>query len=140
MELRIYDSHNFVSVDFGMWLIPKIKARLIADINKYSLKQFDEYINTTTSLDKLYSRIQYHSKDIIVFAANNLTCSGDDGEIVIRFDLTKLVPGFNQLRLNDAVKLINYGNLEIKGCPIFTNVFKHFEEEIDSYIGLYYNY
>lgn len=137
MELRIRDKNNLIDTDFGNWLIPIVKTRLINSIKSYKLTHWDKYLSTSDAVSRLYNKI-YKSSDIIVFAAQNLKCFGNAGEISITFDNTKLVPGFDRLLLSQAVKLLNYGNQDIKGCPIFTETFDFIAKDIDSYVGLYY--
>ena len=38
MELRIFDKDQFVTVEFGNWLIPKIKSKIIIIIQSLKLR------------------------------------------------------------------------------------------------------
>ena len=138
MELRIRDSQGFVDESFGYWLIPRIKAKLISNISKYKLANWDKYLTESETLNRLYKK-DYKTTDVIIFAANNLVCKGADGEITIHFDNTKFTPGFDRLRLDVIVKTINFGTLDTKGCSIFTDTLNHFAKDIDTYVGLYYS-
>lgn len=137
MELRIRDSNKFIDVQFGLWLIPRIKTKLISSIRKYKLNTWDTYLTEDASIKRLYKK-DYKAEDVITFAADNLSCTGVDGEISIQFNFNKLVPGFDRLRLTTIVKTINYGTLDIKSCPIFTDTFNYFAKNIDTYVGIYY--
>ena len=75
-----------------------------------------------------------------MFAADNLLCTCANGEVVITFNKTKFVQGYDRLQLVTLIKTINYGTLDIKGCPIFTDTLKYFETNIDTYIKLYYRF
>lgn len=138
MELRIRDSSNIVDVSFGNWLINNIlRYRLISNIHKYNFENWDKFLTESDSIKRLYKK-KYYTKDVIVFAANNLTCKGAPGEITIQFDSTKFIPGFDRLRLDVIVKTIDYGTLDIPSCPIFRKTLKYLADDIDTYVGLYY--
>lgn len=138
MELRIYDDEGFINKDFGEWLIPRIRVKLISSISKYkSLVNWDTYLTSSSTVDRLYD-IHYRAFDVVIFAAKNLVCTGTDGEITIHFDYNKFVPGFNRLKLNTIVKTINYGTTDTKACPIFTDSFDYFANDIDTYVRQYY--
>mgnify|MGYP003320578120 CR=1 FL=1 len=137
MELRIFDKNQFVTLDFGNWLIPYIKSKIISSIDKSKLIAWDTYFNETESIKKLYKKAP-KTFDIIVFIANNLECSGVDGEISITVSNTVFIPGFDRFRADIAAKLINYGNLEIHGYSIITDCFNHFATNIDDYVKSYY--
>ena len=139
MDLRIYDSHNFVDVDFGLWLINRIRVKLVSNISKYDLQVWDNFLNNSKELRRLYTK-KYKTEDLIIFASNNLTCSGDSGEITISFNPNQFAPGFDRIRLNTLLKTINYGTLDTKGCSIFSDTFNYFSENIDQYVSLYYNF
>lgn len=137
IELRIRDASKIIDENFARWLVPYIRTRLIASISQYKLAQWDDYITNSTTITKLYDK-EYKASDIIIFAANNIVYTCLPGEIIINFDNTKFIPGFDRLRIDTIVKLINYGTLEIKGCPIFLNTFNYFEKHIDLYVKYYY--
>ena len=50
----------------------------------------------------------------------------------------KFVSGYDRLNLERVLKTINYGTLSIKACPIVSNVFAYFAEDIVSYARQYY--
>lgn len=137
MELRIRDSQQVIDEGFANWLSFLIKTKLISNIGKYKLVNWDKYLTTSDSVNRLYKK-DYRTSEVIIFAANNIVCSCVPGEVVITFDNTKFVLGFDRLRLSTIVKTINYGTLDIKGCPIFIDTLTYFEENIDTYIRLYY--
>ena len=136
MKLHVYDDHKFVDIGFGFWLIPMIRAKLITNSRRYKLANWDKFLNESESISRLYSR-KYTTQEIIIFAANNLTCKGIDGDINILF-AEKPVPGFDRLSLNSIIKTINYGTLDVKACPIFTDTLNFFAENINTYLQMYY--
>lgn len=138
MELRIRDSNQIVDVEFGNWLISLIKVKLLSSLTKYNFDKWNEYLTKSDKLTRLYTR-NYTVFEVVRFASTNIVCKGSDGDISIQFDNTKLVPGFDRLHLHTIVKTINYGTLDIKGCPIFTDTFDYFSKDIDTYVSMYYD-
>lgn len=137
MELRVRDSNMLVDEEFGRWLIPRMRAKLRVSAYKYNLARWDKYINDSKDIVKLYDK-EYHITDIIFFASDNLICTGSNGDISIHFRNPVFVPGFDRLNLNVIVNTITYGTLDIKGCTLFKDMFNHFADNIDDYIGMYY--
>ena len=137
MELQINDSNNIIDVDFGRWLQSLIRIKLISSINKDKLIQLDNYFTNDASIRRLYNKL-YYTKDLIILAANNLVCSGTKGAITIKIKNNVFVPGYDRLNLSEAIKLINFGNLSVKGCFLFTNVFDYFSDNINQYVRYFY--
>lgn len=138
MELRIKDSEEFVDTDFGRWLVLRIRAKLISNLSKYNWAVLDKYLTDSSKIRRLYNK-SYKASDIIIFAANNLVCSGISGEIVISLNKDKFVPAYDRESLDVLARLINYGTLDVKGCPIFTDTFTDFSKNINMYLRLYYD-
>ena len=137
MELKLQDNHEFVDVGFGTWLIPKLSAKIINNIDSKKLVVWNKYLTTSTSIKRLYNK-EYSAQDILIFAARNLVCSGIPGQISITINKNIRAPGFDRISLYELVKLINYGNLNVKGYPVFTDTLHQVAEDIDSYLELYY--
>lgn len=138
MELIIRDSNKLLTDDFARWLLSKVKIKLIANISRYNVENFDNYLNESNDIKRLYKDKNYRASDIIMFAANNLVYSFSETEIRIHVDFNKYTPGYDRLKINTAAKLINYGTADKRGCPIFTNILNQFAENIQDYISLYY--
>ena len=138
MELRLRDSQNILNIDFGIWLIPMIKTRIISNYKKYNFVHWEKYLNETEDVIRLYTK-HYSVFESINFACKNIVCDGKSGEISIHFNNNIYVPGFDRWKLSSFIKTINYGTLQIKGCPIFTDSLNEIAKDIDTYVGLYYN-
>ena len=137
MELKIHDPHEFLTIDFGKWLVSTIRSKLIHSISKYNFARWDNFLNTSEVFKKLYVN-NYKTETLIIFAANNIVCKRAGEDLVVRFNNTKWVPGFDRVNLYSLLKTINYGTLDVKSCPIFTDVFKSFKDNIQTYVNLYY--
>ena len=138
MQLRIRDEQGFIDQDFGRWIIPIIQTKLAKNINKYNLTNWTNYLNKSENISRLYTNKSYSAENIVLLASQSLVCKGTSGDISISFDSTKFVSGYDRLRLTTIIKTINYGTVDIRGCPIFTNTFNEIVEDIDSYVQLYY--
>ena len=139
MELRLRDSASIIDESFAVWLRSHIKVKLISSINKYKLVNWDKYLNESENVSRLYKDKKYKASEIIMFAASKLVCTSVRGEVVISFKKNTFVPGFDRLDLNNIIKTINYGTVDIKGCPIFSDVLNNFAKNIDTYASMYYN-
>lgn len=137
MILTLTDKDNIVDTDFGNWLIDHIRTKLISSINSNKLITWNEFINNTDVLDRLYNS-SYSAEAIIIYASKHLKCNSSNGKIIIGIDDNILVPGFDRLKLKTICKLINYGTTDIKGYPIFSDTFNYFKDNILDYVRMYY--
>lgn len=137
MELRITDPTQTLDSNFGSWLIPKISVKIQSQMYQYNLKQLDDYINTSDSVSRLYTR-DYKTTEIIKYISENLVNDSISGLISIKINNTLFIPGFDRFRVDIAAKLINFGATDLKPVPIFTNVFAYFAKNIDTFIDFYY--
>lgn len=138
IQLRIKDNTGIVQQDFGIWLIPKIKLSLLANIKKFNFSQWNEFLTTSDKLTRLYKK-DYTVSEIVEFASKNLQCSNIVNGISIHFKNNVVVPGFDRLNLNAIIKTINYGTLDTKPCPIFTATMNEYAENINEYARVYYD-
>lgn len=137
ISLNLHDSNKIIDIDFGYWLASKIKLKLLSNFRNYKFTNWDNFLNESKDIVRLYKRT-YTVYEVVVFASSNIVCNATEGNIVISIDNNKLVPGFDRLKLSTIIKTINYGTLEIKGCPLFTDTFNHFAENIGEYASIYY--
>lgn len=137
MELRITDKEQILDTSFGRWLIDRMRFSLVRNFNNYNFTNWDKWLNETTSVSRLFDK-NYSVLDIILFASKHIVCDGVNGELHIHFNNNIFVPGFDRWKLTTCIRTINFGNLEVKGCPIFTDTFDEFAEDIDNYVSVFY--
>lgn len=137
MELHITDKEKLIDLHFGVWLRDKIRLRLVSSYTKYHFDNWNKWLNDSEDIKKLYNK-KYSVLDIILFASKNIICNGVDGDLHIYFNNNIFVPGFDRLKLNTCIKTINFGTLDIKGCPIFTDTLDEFANNIDTYLSVFY--
>lgn len=137
MQLKLLDPNKFVDVAFGKWLIRHIQVQLLTNIDTKKLLRWDKYLTESNKIPRLYNK-QYRAEDFIIIAVNNLICTGTDGEIVIKINPVIMAPGLDRIKLVDLMRLINYGNIQQKGYPLFSDTFREVSNSINSYLQSYY--
>lgn len=139
MELRLSDKHQLIDTTFGTWLLPHVKREILRECTNTRLPMWDKYLTESQDIPKLYPKKTYHAMDVLLFAANNLVCEGVDGEIYIRLNSAKFVPGYDRVKLDTLAKMINYGTRDCFATSVFTKAFQKIADDIDKYLSLYYN-
>lgn len=136
MKLAIFDANEIIDIDFIKWLILRIRNTIIQNINNDKLKKWDEFFNSSTVYKNIYKK-KISTRDIIISGACNLTYLATESEFIIQINPNIFTPGLDRVKLSSVCKLINFGNLEISGYKIFTDVFDKFALEISDYVDLY---
>ena len=136
MQLQIEDPKNLLQADFINWLKVKIRDKIISDIEDKKLIVWDEYLNTNSAYVSIYKK-KISSKDIIIAGAANLEFSKSESTFSIFINRNVFTPGLDRIKLETICKLINFGDLQIKGYPIFTDTFDYFAESIHDYVDRY---
>lgn len=136
MHLEIKDPDNLLDNKFIIWLKTKIRNKILADLDTDKLIKWDNYFNDNPVYKSIYKK-QIQSIDIITAGASNLIHSDQDELINICINPNVYTPGLDRIKLLTICKLINYGNQELSGYPIFTNTFEYFSDNIQKYVNLY---
>lgn len=137
MHISIKRTTEEINKDFGEFLIVKIKELLLLNINEPRLILLNNYINNEIIAFKSIYRKHISAQEIILLGLQHLKVSESPTNILISINSNIFIPGYDRIKLLDACKLINYGNSEIKGYPIFTNTFTKIVNEIDDYYNEY---
>lgn len=138
MQLLITDKNDVLTKDFGNWLIQRIQEKLAVDIDERKLKKWDKFFENSSEYKSIYKK-KIVTKELIVIGVRNLVCFRSPIHLSIHIDTNQFVPGLDRVRIHSVCKLINYGNQEIKGYPIFTDTFEYFASNIDDYVDQYMN-
>jgi len=120
------DFLNFVRAE-----IPDIMVRT-CQIPKLAL--LETFLNANYS--KPLSGKPYNAYELCIIAMYNLITKQESENYIIKINPNAIYPG-TYLKLVDLCKLINFGNLGIKGYPIFTEIFRKVENNI---VNLYEKY
>ena len=93
--------------------------------NIRKLKSVDEYLQTNIFTGKR----KYSTNQIIRIILKNIKYKVNDRTAIIELDNAAVFPFYTFL-VKDIAKLIDEGNLEIKGTHIFYNLYKYIETNI----------
>ena len=139
MQLTIYDKSKLLDERFGKWLCRRLLFSVIDEIEKDPAKfeLFNSYINQNNIFSSVNNKnTDVDSKSVVLEGARNFICKGTP--LVLAIDPNQYVKGLDRVPLQQFCKFINYGNLSIKGFPIFTNVFENAAEHIDELVEEYF--
>ena len=103
--------------------LPKyIYLNLINSLDTIKLKPFDEYF-------------EFNIRYVILYAVRNLKITKESKRVyTISIDKNLKYKGYN---VSSIIKLITYGNRELKGYPIVLNIFRFIINNIE---GIYAHY
>ena len=112
-------------------LLPYMEDVLIALIDRRKLIIWDEYFK-----DNDLGWITYKNKTIrptayetIITGIKNLKTYKYPDQYIIKINPNKILPK-SSAKLNDICNLINYGNLSLKGYPIFSEGFEIISKQV----------
>lgn len=130
MEMTLNLSRDFDWSDFLTNFIPeKLFNYVVLNLNEEKVSSLDEYL-----IESL--KINNSSRDIIEYGLNNLFISDNGTEYIVRVDNNLLVPDTNQ-NLLTVIKLIEYGNLEVKGINLISQAFSYVVMQIQNFVDVY---
>ena len=128
MQLRL-DCSSKVDSGFINFLIKQIKEYVKSIVDLKRLSVFDKYLSDELGITDT-------ALDIINLALNNLCYKKSSKSYIISINNNTNLQN-NVAKLYDVCKLINFGNLQISGYPIFTKTFNYFEKNANIYLSLY---
>lgn len=127
MRLIIENSYNEDLKPFiNDIIIPACSQVLYSIVDRKYLKNFDKYLS-----NKYKTNI--NSNHIISIALKSLMIYNHQDNYQITINPNIFVPGINA-KLYDICALINYGNLDITGYPIFDKAM----EKLSSFVPMLY--
>ena len=136
MKLEIGDPKNLLDRSFIEWLKVKIRNKILADVNLKKLENWDNFFNNQSMYKSIYKK-KILTSDIILAGASNLDYVKSESNFWIRINPNIYTPGLDKVKLDVICKLINYGNRDLVGYPIFTDTFEYFAENINEYVDRY---
>ena len=137
MQLKINDNSNLLNSRFANWLCKRLFFNIVEYIEKDNdvFDKFDSYIEKNNTFSIL-GNTSISSKKLVIEGARRFICKGSP--LILQIDPTVYVPGLDRVLLNTFCKFINFGNIGIKGFPVFTDVFEEAAENIDKLVEEYY--
>ena len=135
MKLKIVPTDTLpVEKEFLDWLIQLLKVKIYkTTFDTKRIFAWDEYINTTVAG---LSNRKLSTKRLIVSAFSNLVYIKYEKYYCIEIDLNVVVP-YTNYKLVDMIKLINDGNLDMRGYPFITNAVREIERNLNNYYKIY---
>ena len=123
---------------FLRWLEPIIKYQILKNINNKQLNQISNLIEEQEILNEFKTKnIKFDARKIIFMSLNKLRVTKTKDHYIIGIDRKALCPGYN-LSFDEICRIINYGTIDIKGFPIYTNAFEHVLNNLKKYFVKYF--
>ncbi len=128
MNLIIENKDKLDLNSFTSWLLDIIKKYFVdycdySKLNKFNGEIWQKY--TINNIDKWFYEI-----------IDNLQIKSQNNNYIIQINPYKQIEGISLINL---AKFINYGNLNNRGYPIFTQVFNYFSDNLQDFYNLYNN-
>jgi hypothetical protein len=133
MQLLIRGNKDLVTSDFGEWLIPRMRSRIISRINKQRLSLWDK---TLLDIMSCNSKVAENGFALLVVSSctEKLVSFETSDGVVVTVDPELVI---NKLKLAQIAKTINFGTLTQKGYPLFTDCYEYFAKNIDTFFSMY---
>ena len=131
-ELNLIDRFDYRITD------DKIPLTDLKEMINYDNDKFI-YKNTTEEILNEFKtkNIKFDARKIIFMSLNKLRVTKTKDHYIIGIDRKALCPGYN-LSFEEICRIINYGTIDIKGFPIYTNAFEHVLNNLKKYFVKYF--
>lgn len=136
MKLEILDPDNNLSENFGIWLTRKIQSKMISDINPNKLIQWNKFFEESDEYVSI-SKTPIKTDKILLAGIKAYYSIHVPGKVIVCMRKNQFVPGLDRVKLDVVCRLINFGNNEISGYPIFTTTLQYFVDNINKYVDDY---
>ena len=125
MKLVLKSKETILDDRFIMHVINLFPSIVFSKENQRKLKAIDKYLQENV----FTGRRKFTTKQIINIVLKNMVYHTDGRNATIEISNTAVFP-FYIIKVKDVAKLINDGNLEIKGTHIFSDLFNTVKENI----------
>ena len=125
MKLILRSKYNILDKDFLEHLIKFFPNMIFVKSNMRKISSIDKYLQETIFLDKH----KYSAKQAINVVLKNIVYKTDGKTAIIEIDSAAIFP-FYTFKVKDIAKLIDNGNLEIKGTHIFSELFSYIKDNM----------
>lgn len=136
MRLEILDEDNTLTIKFANWLIKQLQSEIALSVNQQKLKKWDKFFSEADEYKSIYNN-PVTTKTILLAGLKSLQVNKAGNKWIIRLNPASFVPGMNCVNLETTCRLINYGNIEIQGYPIFSTALERAAEKINEYVYMY---
>lgn len=135
MRLLVQKNTTFTK-NFVKWLIKILQMELMSNVNIKKVNSLNLYINEVLSQRKDIKLDSVNLNTALVVGVKHLTFYETDGYFCIHINPKTFYPG-TKFRVYKFCEFINYGNLDIPGCNVFTNVFSNVADNLQTYYNIY---
>ena len=130
MQMTLNLTRDFDWNDFLINYIPeKLFNYVVLNLNEEKTSSLDEYLYKNL-------KIKNSSRDIIEYGLNNLFISDTGAEFLVMIDSTLNVPDSTE-NLLSVIKLIDYGNLEVRGLNLVSKAFDYVVMQVQNFVKVY---
>ena len=130
------ERNKYIDDEFIAWLIDKIRYEICTTINENKLDIFNEYVKENNLFQPVNNNSKFDIKQAIILSLNTLTYRKTNNVYIIEVGKNKLFPGY-KVNLETVCKILDSGNTEIKGYPIFSKLFNNIKSNIVEYYEQY---
>lgn len=125
MKLILKSSMNILDDRFITHLINSFPNMIFTTENIRKLSKINNYLQENI----FTGRRKFTTKQVVNIVLKNIVYQTDGKTATIQIDNSAIFP-FYTFKVKDIAKLIDDGNLDIKGTHIFHNMFKYVEKHI----------
>lgn len=136
MMKLILPSNEYITEDFICWLIIQIKYIILNNINESKLDLFNNYFKEQKFFKPINNKQKFDVRKLILLSINNITYRKLNNVYIIEIKNNVTFPGYT-VNINTLCRLLNYGNVNIKGYPLYTDSFKTIKANLKTFYGKY---
>lgn len=129
----VIEENDLIDIKFIKWLIKRIKKLIILKCNSRKLSSIQNYVDNNNPFN---TRNKISINGIILQASQNIIFYKHKSYFYIMVNPIIRAQGMD-LKLEDVCKFINYGNFEMPGYPLFTNIYFDIKDNIKEYLKQY---
>lgn len=131
-------ANKYIDDYFIEWLIDIIRHKIILQIDNKRIHIFNDIVNDNEIFNKVNPNInvKFDVRKAIILALNSMRYRRIKNVYIIDIGNNILFPNY-QVKLDTVCRLLNYGNTQIKGYPIFTQVFNDIRKNLVQYYQEY---
>lgn len=134
----IIDKHNsFDDIGFQKYVLFACKHILLSNLNKKKLQVWDEYLNSSNILNTESGDKKISSLSVFQEISNNFILQKfEDNLYELKIDENTKAKDID-IKLSNVCRLINFGNVEMRGYPIITDTLNYISDNINMLYMLY---
>lgn len=136
MKLEINDPEKLLDKAFMKWLATELKDYIIYNLNTQKADNWSKYLTDSKLYNNIYNN-KINARSIIISGASNLDIVSSEDAYIIKINPNIYTSGLDRVKLDTICRLINFGNTELVGYPIFTKSFQYFADNIHEYVEKY---